>query len=177
MVKGASRTRANVCASNARRPRLLVCENERLFWIRQRSRLGVCLAHHRQRLFLEASVAERQGCAPALTREITVVSDLFPLLYARFRGTLAEAIRHTAAVGEFSVARRSDASLSGTKPLRLGTSTCGRPSRGRITRSVCIVGGSQSGRQTRSEAILDRGIRKKCEKNAGVARASFRSRQ
>jgi len=32
--------------------------------------------------FLEASVAERQGCAPALTREITVVSDLFPLLYA-----------------------------------------------------------------------------------------------
>lgn len=70
--------------------------------------------------FIQASMAERRGCAPALTREITVVSDLFPLFYSRFRATLAEAIRHAGGVGERRLTRGGNASVSPAEPVWLG---------------------------------------------------------
>ena len=57
-------------------------------------------------------MTERQGCAPAFDWEIAIVSGLLPLLLARFRATLADAIRRAAAMGDFRVARRRHASFS-----------------------------------------------------------------
>jgi hypothetical protein len=79
---------------------------------------------------------------------------------------LAEATRHAVAVGYFSVARRSDASVPSAEPVWLVAPPAGRPSRRTVAGPVSIVGGSQSGRQTRSEAILDAAIR--IAKNTGI---------
>jgi catabolite regulation protein CreA len=55
----------------------------------------------------------------------------------------------------------------------LGASAGDRPAGGRVTDSICIVGGSQSGRQARSKAIVEGEM--KCAKNTEVARYSARS--
>ena len=90
------------------------------------------------------------------------VFDLSALRRTRFRATLADVTKHAAAADDeqrFRVACGSDASLPGIKPVRLGTPARGGPFRGRVARSIHFLGGSQSGRQTRSEPILATSIR------------------
>jgi hypothetical protein len=84
------------------------------------------------------------------------MSQTYPRYGAR-RATLADTIEHAAAADDeqrISAACGSDASLPGTKPVRLGTPARGWPFHGRVTRSIHFLGRSQPGRQTRPEPIL-----------------------
>ena len=85
-----------------------------------------------------------------------------PLRHSRLRATLAKAIKHAAAAYDqqsFSVARRSEASLSRAEPLQLGTPTRAGPSRSGIDRSIQILGGSQPSWHPRSQAVVARPFR------------------
>ena len=83
-----------------------------------------------------------------------------PLTYPRYDARDFERrwqTRLTAAADDerrFRAACGSDASLPGTKPVRLGTPARGGPFRGRVAHSIQFLGRSQSGRQTGSDPIL-----------------------
>jgi hypothetical protein len=76
---------------------------------------------------------------------------------------MADAITSTAAACDFAAACRGDASISGAQPVRLGASASNGTCRGRIAGSIHLMGASQPGWASRSEAIFNRKIKMRNE--------------